>query len=256
MLFSAILRIMATLDYLIVVDLEPICDNQNETNRQKMVEWTRVVYDVARRCALDYKQIFVGTYGAATRTRHRPPCADSGSILRSQTTARCLLHSSTRTCTTRSQRIQSRSAVSQTAIRDLKHLLLSEAAPHFRAFFNLRAEFTARYPAGGDQRDRHAKLAALDINFILSSLGIGHCVAIADIASIMLYDGHVFSTPFVTPEYDRSDALTRVLAVAAPIAAAVPVGGIVRLIRRRSCHCGYRCPRWACGNSLGTKRTR
>lgn len=223
-------------DYLVIVDLETACDDMSDPNRQEIVEWPWVVYDVAHGVNVDHKQLFVAP---AWNANANPPPAAVRELGVDVAFAGSL-----------------REAVSQFDAYafhsfaangmsfclladgpwDIAHLLVLEAArkavplaSHFRAFFDLRAEFRKRYPDAPPPRDRGAMVAHLGLALAPPASGIDACVAIASIVARLIYDGHVFAEPHIIPEADWANTPVHVPAVAPPVAAAVPVGGIVRL---------------------------
>jgi len=239
--------------YLVILDLESTCDDAADPNRQEIVEWPWVVYDTALRSVVDYKQIFIAP---AWNNNPNPPSYSYSEedVLFAASLKEAVQHFDTYLLHSFVRHHKSFCLLTD-GPWDVQHFLLLEAArkaiplaPHYRCFFNLRAEFTLRYPQFGAPRDRYGMMNSLGISRNsaqnghsaningnanvnnMCNTGIDDCIAISDIVSRMIYDNHVFRSPFIIPEYDWSTALMqRIPSVAIPVAAAVPIGCIIRL---------------------------
>jgi RNA recognition motif-containing protein len=256
-----------TLDYFVIMDLEAFCDDPTDVNRQEIIEWPWVVYDLRNRIVVDSKQIYIAPQwsanpnpnpdivtGLGTDVAFSPNLKDAVAKFDAY-----LFHSFS---------VNSKSFCLLTdGPWDLNELLVLEGArkavplaPHFRVFFDVRAEFARCYPDGPPASDRQTIVDFLDIPASSASTsaglmapaviaatnappgttaasaagaatarGLANCHVVAEIVTRMLSDGHVFVNPVVMPEFDWAAMSCRVPAVAIPIASAVPVGGIVRL---------------------------
>lgn len=223
-------------DYLIIIDLEASGTDTYNVNRSEITEWPWVVYDVKARIVVDAKQVFI----APQWSPNPNPSPDQVSNLNTDVA----FSPSLKDAVIKFDAYLYQSFVCQNKTFclladgpwDLRHLLLLEAArkavslaPHFRTFFNLRTEFERCYPAAPAPVDRQHLVDYLAIPSSGKAVGLASCHVIANIVHRLQLDNHVFVSPEVIPEFDWAAMSVRVPAIAVPVAAAVPVGGIVRL---------------------------
>lgn len=223
-------------DYFVIIDLEASGNDTYNVNRSEITEWPWVVYDVRSRLVVDAKQVFV----APQWSPNPNPSPDQVSNLNTDVAFSPSL--SDAVAKFDSYLYSSFSMQNKTFCLladgpwDLRHLLLLEAArkavtlaSHFRTFFNLRTDFRRCYPHAPELGDRRHIAEYLSIPVPERAVGLESCHVIADIVARMQHDSYEFSNPEVIPEFDWAAMSARVPAVAVPVAAAVPVGGIVRL---------------------------
>jgi RNA recognition motif-containing protein len=226
----------AGLDYLVVMDLEASGDDPYDVNREEIVEWPWVVFDLRRRIEVDAKQIYIApqwgpnpnpspahVQSLGIDVAFSPSLKDA--VAKFDT---YLLHSFVLN--------QKSFCLLTDGPWDLRQVLAIEAtrkgvnlASHFRTYFDLRTEFARCYPAGPKPNDRQTMVDFLSISCSGKTTGLESCRVIADIVTRLQNDGHVFANPNVFSEVDWESLWTRIPVVAIPVAAAVPVGGIVRL---------------------------
>jgi RNA recognition motif. (a.k.a. RRM, RBD, or RNP domain) len=224
-------------DYLIVIDLEASGTDTYNVNRSEITEWPWVVYDLRSRIIVDAKQVFIAPQWSPNPNPTPDQVANlntdvafSPSLKDAVAKFDAYLYSSFA--------LQNKTfCLLADGPWDLRHLLLLEAArkavslaPHFRTFFNLRTEFERCYPGAPAPADRQHLVDYLAIHPASSKTGgLASCHVMANIVARLQQDNHVFATPEVIPEFDWAAMSVRVPAIAVPVAAAVPVGGIVRL---------------------------
>jgi inhibitor of KinA sporulation pathway (predicted exonuclease) len=223
-------------DYLVIMDLEAKGDDPNDLNRQEIVEWPWVVFDLRRRAVVDTKQIYIApqwasnpnpspnhVQGVGVDVAFSPSLKDA--VMKFDT---CLHHSFV---------VNHRTfCLLADGPWDLRQVLVMEAvrkavplASHFRKYLDLRTEFARCYPRGLVPHDRQTIVNYLSIPSSGKSSGLESCRVVADIVARLQSDAHVFSNPNVIPEVDWQATVARIPAVAIPVTAAVPVGSIVRL---------------------------
>lgn len=227
---------MAMLDYLVILDLEATCDDPTDPVRQEIVEWPWLVFDLHSRTVVDHKQIFVTPQW---NSNPNPPPEAVAALATDVAFANTLADAVAQfdNYLYHSFVLAARSFCLLTdGPWDLQNLLLHEAArkavtlaPHFRSYFNLRAEYTRCYPAAPAPNDRQTMGASLNIPLRPPETGLDGCIALSAIVSRLLYDGHQFAVPDLISDYDWAATSGRIPAIADPIATAVPYGGIIRL---------------------------
>jgi inhibitor of KinA sporulation pathway (predicted exonuclease) len=223
-------------DYLVIIDLEASGNDTYNVNRSEITEWPWVVYDARNLLVVDAKQVFIAPQWSPnpnpspeqvenldTDVAFSPSLKDAVAKFDAYLYSSFAVHHKT-------------FCLLADGPWDLRHLLLLEAArkavslaPHFRTFFNLRTEFERCYPTAPPPADRQHMVDFLSIPASAKAVGLESCHVLADIVTRLQHDAHVFATPEVIPEFDWAAMSARVPAVAVPVAAAVPVGGVVRL---------------------------
>lgn len=220
------------LDYLVILDLEATCDDPTDPHRPEIVEFPWLVYDLATQTVLDHKQIFITPRWNANP--NPPPDAVRGlgaDVAFAPSLADALFQFDAYVY--QSFVVTGKSFYLVTDGHwDLTYYLFSEAArkavalaPHFRTYINLRTEFSRCYPHAPVPTDRRTMFSFLDISTRLRLSGLEECMALAAVVTRLLKDGHRFTQPEMISDHDWAT----MPAVATPVAAAVPVGGIVRL---------------------------
>lgn len=223
-------------DYLIIIDLEASGTDTYNVNRSEITEWPWVVYDVHSRIVVDAKQVFI----APQWSPNPNPSPDQVANLNTDVAFSPSLKDAVAKFDAylyASFALQNKTfCLLADGPWDLRHLLLLEAArkavslaPHFRTFFNLRTEFERCYPGAPAPADRQHLVDYLAIPSSGKAVGLASCHVIANIVARLQRDNHAFTSPEVIPEFDWAAMSVRVPAIAVPVAAAVPVGGIVRL---------------------------
>jgi RNA recognition motif-containing protein len=223
-------------DYLVIMDLEAAGDDPYDVNRQEIVEWPWVVFDLRQRVAVDSKLIYIAPQwglnpnpspdlvpGLGIDVAFSPSLKDA--VAKFDT---YLYHSFA---------LRQKSFCLLTDGQwELPQVLAIEATrkavplgSHFRTYFDLRTEFAKCYSTGPQPSDRQTIVNYLAINVSGKTAGRESCLVIADVVARLQNDGHVFANPNVFSEIDWAALSDRIPAVAIPVAAAVPVGGIVRL---------------------------
>lgn len=224
------------LDYLVVLDLEAICDDPADSYRHEIVELPWLVFDLATNTPRDHKQIFIAPLWNANP--NPPPDAVRGlgtDVVFADSLADAILHFDTYIY--QSFVVTGKSFYLLTdGPWDLKDLLFVEAArkavilaPYFRTYINLRADFQRCFPAAPPPTDRKTMFSYLNISTEPRASGLEECAALASVVQCLLQAGHVFSQPEFVSDYEWSTIPNRIPAVATPLASAVPVGGIIRL---------------------------
>lgn len=224
-------------DYFVIIDLEASGNDTYNVNSSEITEWPWVVYDVRSRLVVDAKQVFV----APQWSPNPNPSPDRVSNLNTDVAFSPTLGDAVAKFDSYLYSSFSMQAKTFCLVTDgpwdLRHLLLLEAArkavtlaAHFRTFFNLRTDFRRCYPHAPELGDRRHIADYLSVPVPEGgAVGLESCHVIADIVARMQHDSYQFSTPEVIPDFDWASMAARVPAVAVPVAAAVPVGGIVRL---------------------------
>lgn len=224
------------LDYLLILDLEAVCDDPTDPCRPEIVEFPWLVFELATLTVLDHKQIFIAPRWNANP--NPPPDAVRGlgtdvAFAASLEDAIIQFHA----YVYNSFLITGKAFCLLTdGPWDLNDLLFVEAArkavilaPYFRTYINLRTEFSRCYPTVPVPTDRRTMFAYLDISTEPRASGLAECVALSAVVSRMLRDGHRLGRPEVVTEFDWATLASRVPAIATPVASAIPVGGIIRL---------------------------
>lgn len=226
-------------DYFVIIDLEASGNDSYNVNTSEITEWPWVVYELRSRLVVDAKQVFV----APQWSPNPNPSPDQVSNLNIDVAFAPSLSDAVAKFDSylySSFAMQNKTfCLLADGPWDLRHLLLLEAArkavtlaSHFRSFFNLRTDFRRCYPRAPDLGDRRQLAEYLSVPVPVpdgGAAGLESCHVIADIVARMQHDGYDFSAPEVIPDFDWASMSARVPAVAVPVAAAVPVGGIVRL---------------------------
>lgn len=227
---------MPSPDYLVIIDLEACGDDAYNVNRQEITEWPWLVYDVRTRLVVDEKQVYIApqwspnpnpspdaVVGLDEDVAFAPSLKDAVQKFDTYVYRSFVVHGKTYCLLTDGH-------------WDLREMLLLESArkavplaPHFRTFFDLRTEFKRCYPTVTVPGDRQGLVDFLQIPVSGDVSVLENCRIIAQAVSRLQRDAHIFTTPEVIPEFNWAAMSARVPAVSIPVAAAVPVGGIVRL---------------------------
>lgn len=223
-------------DYLIILDLEANGDDIGDVQRQEITEWPWVVYDLHSHAVVDAKLVYIApqwganpnpspdqVFGLGIDVAFSPSLKDAVAKFDAYIYHSFVPH-------------MKRFCLMTDGPWDLRGILQLEAtrkavqlAPHFRTYFNLRTEFSRCYPSAPPPNDRQAMVNYLSIPRSARAAGLDNCRTMAEVVARLQRDHHSFTDPEVIPEYSWATMTSRIPAVAVPVAAAVPVGGIVRL---------------------------
>ena len=223
------------LDYLVIIDLEATSDDQTDPQRAEIVEFPFTVFSLATAQPVDNKQIYIHPRWNTNPNPPRDAVPPNPDVIFVPTLAEALLQFDAYIY--HSFILPSKSFyLLFDGHWDLTCLLFGEAsrkalvlAPHFRSYINLRHEFSKCYPSAPIPKDRKTMFDYLAISVQQRRSGIEECHALAELVTRMLNDGHTFTQPVVVNEYDWATLPARIPAVATSVAAAVPVGGVVKL---------------------------
>lgn len=225
------------LDYLVVLDLEAYCDNPADPHGPEIVEFPFLVYDLATHTVVDHKQIYVAPRWS---TNPNPPPdvvhAFGIDVAFAPSLSDAIAQFDTYI-------YQSFFAAQKTFYLitdghwDITRYLYFEAArkavllnAYFRVFFDLRTEFRKCYPTAPVPHDRQAMFDYLRVPPpTRGGSGIDECIGLAALVTRLLRDGHRFTQPEFIAEAEWSALNARVPVVATSVAAAQPVGAVIRL---------------------------
>eukprot|EP00177_Eucheuma_denticulatum_P006848 GFKZ01012467.1.p1 GENE.GFKZ01012467.1~~GFKZ01012467.1.p1 ORF type:complete len:702 (+),score=97.96 GFKZ01012467.1:322-2427(+) len=225
-----------SLDYLVILDLEAVCDDPVDLSRMEIVELPWLVFDLSTHAILDYKQIFIAPHW--NLNPNPPPDAVRGlsaDVAFADSLEDAIIQFDAYICA--SFLVSGKTFCLLTdGPWDLKDMLYAEASrkaltlpPYFRTYINLRAEFVRCYPHAPVPTDRRSMFVYLDISTEPRASGLDECVALSSVVTSLLREGHRLTSPEIVTNCDWATLATRVPAIAMPVATAIPVGGIVRL---------------------------
>lgn len=223
------------LDYLVVLDLEAYCDNPADPHGPEIVEFPFLVYDLLTRTVVDHKQIYITPKWSANP--NPPPevvHAFGIDVAFAPSLADALAQFDAYVFQSFLGSRKSFYIVTD-GHWDVTHYLYFEAArkavmlnAYFRVFFDLRVEFCKCYPAAPVPPDRNAMFEFLNVPPPARGSGVDECIGLAALITRLLRDGHRFTQPEVVTDGDWN-SVVRVPAIATPVAAAAPVGAVIRL---------------------------
>lgn len=226
------------LDYLVILDLEAYCDNPSDPQGPELVEFPFLVYDLHSQTVVDHKQIYITPTWSSNP--NPPPDLMQAAFNIDVAFAPSLSDAIAQFDT---YVYQSFFTARKTFYLltdgpwDLTRYLYFEAArksimlhSYFRTFFDIRTEFSKCYSINTYPNDRRSMFEYLNIPLpSRGGSGIDECIGISALVTRLLRDGHRFLQPEIIGENEWNCLNLRIPAIATPVAAAQPVGAVIRL---------------------------